>query len=639
MCGIGILICGANSPSVQSDTELLLKPLRRRGPYATHTDSRQLTNERVVIFCGCVLHIRGQLTPQPVSDANGKNLFLWNGEIFGGSCVPPQTENDTQFLMDAIERSGDLVGTLKHVEGPFSFVYWDDAKQKLWIGRDCFGRRSLIARLCIDGRGKTTLQLTSVTDEISPVEDASEESNTDIKKARAHTYAPNVIQNSGTTGNTLKLTSEWSEIPADGVYCLDTKKSDFLFEGTSWKSMGVAPASDYNMTLPTAEDLIPVDTPHDQLMSNWNTQVAQETPRFIEYMSEAVRRRVVSVPDDEPNIMILFSGGVDSMLMAYLADRHIPKSRFIDLVNVAFENPRTNTVNNKKGLYDVPDRLTGRQGYQELVAACPDRNWQFVEVDVPIETLESSQPHIKGLLHPLQTVIDTSIGSAMWHATKANGRSKQQPYTPSSRVVLVGVGADEQLGGYSRHRTRFEVDPAIQRIPKVQKPSSKNAMKRKLDNTDQSSPSATNPSSTVDTDKSLEDICQDENKVQPKSRETISASAGWQRMLLEMRMDVDRIWTRNLGRDDRIISDHGREARFPFLDEQLVSYLAKLPIWIKTDPRFPRGQGEKILLRMALKQLGMDVSATEPKRAIQFGTRVARNKEGQRREKGSDIIK
>ena len=34
--------------------------------------------------------------------------------------------------------------------------------------------------------------------------------------------------------------------------------------------------------------------------------------------------------------------------------------------------------------------------------------------------------------------------------------------------------------------------------------------------------------------------------------------------------DLNRLWIRNLGRDDRAISDNGVEARFPFLDQKLI---------------------------------------------------------------------
>ena len=36
-----------------------------------------------IAFIGHVLHMRGDLTPQPTGDSHG-NYLLWNGEIFGG---------------------------------------------------------------------------------------------------------------------------------------------------------------------------------------------------------------------------------------------------------------------------------------------------------------------------------------------------------------------------------------------------------------------------------------------------------------------------------------------------------------------------------------------------------------------------
>jgi hypothetical protein len=62
---------------------------------------------------------------------------------------------------------------------------------------------------------------------------------------------------------------------------------------------------------------------------------------------------------------------------------------------------------------------------------------------------------------------------------------------------------------------------------------------------------------------------------------SLCSQQGWLGLVDEMEMEVNRISERNLGRDDRCISDHGREARFPFLDEQVVSFLSTLPVWLK----------------------------------------------------------
>ena len=56
---------------------------------------------------------------------------------------------------------------------------------------------------------------------------------------------------------------------------------------------------------------------------------------------------------------------------------------------------------------------------------------------------------------------------------------------------------------------------------------------------------------------------------------------GWSGLVEEIQMEIDRISFRNLGRDDRVISDHGREVRAPYLDEKLVHFLCSLPMPLK----------------------------------------------------------
>ncbi|XP_022105426.1 asparagine synthetase domain-containing protein 1-like isoform X2 [Acanthaster planci] len=278
---------------------------------------------------------------------------------------------------------------------------------------------------------------------------------------------------------------------------------------------------------------------HDSIF-NWHLDVHPVSvtrqgcsPIHSESDSEFKVKRSDSQDAERPHwqchsrVAILFSGGIDSMVIAAFADRCIPKEESVDLINVAFQQlPKTSGKTsadreNQEESYDVPDRLTGRAGLEELRKLNPERRWNFVEVNVTFEELRKMRgERVSDLIYPLQSVMDDSIGCAIWFAARGQGLLTtetgiaQQPYESPAKVVLVGMGADEQLAGYSRHRTKFK-------------------------------------------------------------------SSGWSGLVCEVNMEVSRIASRNLGRDDRIISDHGREARFPFLDEDVVNYLNHLPIWLK----------------------------------------------------------
>jgi len=54
---------------------------------------------------------------------------------------------------------------------------------------------------------------------------------------------------------------------------------------------------------------------------------------------------------------------------------------------------------------------------------------------------------------------------------------------------------------------------------------------------------------------------------------------GWSGLRNELELDLARISTRNLGRDNRIVSDCGCQGRLPYLDESVVSYVSSLQPW------------------------------------------------------------
>jgi asparagine synthetase B (glutamine-hydrolysing) len=95
-------------------------------------------------------------------------------------------------------------------------------------------------------------------------------------------------------------------------------------------------------------------------------------------------------------------------------------------------------------------------------------------------------------------------------------------------------------------------------------------------------------------------------------------------------MEIDRIPTRNLGRDDRVISSHGKETRHPLLSLTVVDFLARLPVHLKMDPRLENGMGDKLLLRLVARKVGLNEASKRKKRAMQFGSHSARM-EGERR--------
>ena|SRR3990167_197088 len=92
---------------------------------------------------------------------------------------------------------------------------------------------------------------------------------------------------------------------------------------------------------------------------------------------------------------------------------------------------------------------------------------------------------------------------------------------------------------------------------------------------------------------------------------------------LEINKDLSRLWIRNLGRDDRLLSSLSKESRYPFLDFDFIRFLNQTPLGLICDMTLPPGEGDKRILRCAAKKLGLEKSSKEQKRAIQFGCRIS----------------
>jgi asparagine synthetase B (glutamine-hydrolysing) len=138
------------------------------------------------------------------------------------------------------------------------------------------------------------------------------------------------------------------------------------------------------------------------------------------YLRESLELRVTNIPKppsskdtNDVRVAILFSGGLDCTVLARMTHDLVPSGQPIDLINVAFENPRVVEAakrtlklkrtqmgldfNGETGPQDhnhqlpehdagllvyefCPDRETGRKSFHELQIVCPERVWRFVAV-------------------------------------------------------------------------------------------------------------------------------------------------------------------------------------------------------------------------------------------------------------------
>ncbi|OAA48744.1 asparagine synthetase domain containing protein 1 [Metarhizium rileyi] len=534
MCGIHAAISTAGQCPISSALE---RRLRNRGPdhLGTVTTSVGDNGAFSLSLTSTVLSLRGDhVTKQPIVDETTGSVLCWNGEawkIKGEKVQGNDGEAILSLLGEAGRCSSDqhdkaVLDALCEIEGPFAFIYFDKPAERLYYGRDRLGRRSLLAK-----PGEPFL-LASVSD--TP-------------------------------------TSGWREVEADGIYTMQfthetTSPSDLVPVRHNWVEDDslISGIGAFNSSIPVEPSRL--------------TQQSGAVAQLRQHLTDSLQLRVLQVPlppkasPTDARIAVLFSGGLDCTVLARLASDMLPPEQTIDLLNVAFENPRI--AAQKKGvsrdeLFELcPDRITGRKSFAELLAICPLRKWRLVTVNVPFSLATEHRSEVIELIYPHDTEMDLSIAYALYFAARGSGPgqtsldSPREPYETPARVLLSGLGADELFGGYVRHETAF-----IHR--------------------------------------------------------------GYPGLIDELKLDVSRLGKRNLGRDDRAMATWEREVRFPFLDEALVKWAMELPVSQKCDFANIVMDGScedapepgKRVLRLLADELGMSVVAREKKRAVSVAPR------------------
>jgi asparagine synthase (glutamine-hydrolysing) len=144
MCGI----CGKYSPSGVEIEELnsMLDTIVHRGP----DDSGYYVNGNMGLGSRRLSIIDLETGNQPISNEDGTIWVVYNGEMYNYRALRAQleskghlfrTHSDTEVLVHLYEEVGE--SCVEQISGMFAFALWDEHQQKLLLGRDRIGQKPL----------------------------------------------------------------------------------------------------------------------------------------------------------------------------------------------------------------------------------------------------------------------------------------------------------------------------------------------------------------------------------------------------------------------------------------------------------------------------------------------------------------
>ncbi|POM76518.1 Asparagine synthetase domain containing hypothetical protein [Phytophthora palmivora] len=544
------------------------------------------------------------------------------------------------MTLEEMEKKDPVVEVLRQIRGPFALVWLHEKTKRMYFAHDRFGRRSLLYKRWGSENEKDMIAHLAGTEMKS-----MEFCETD--------FARFVLSNVAIGDNDEDL-ARYRELPASGIYVMDLKASNSESEGTK--------------------------------------TLESSSRALLVALSNAVGVRIRSIPSrPSPNgvtaarVAVLFSGGLDSVVLAALSHFHAPPDEPIDLLTVCFDG---------NSGFASPDRLAAELAHAELCALFPERQWNLVNVNVQRTELLSKQHEVQTLMAPCDTHMDFNIGAAFWFLSRGRGDMKitaqdagnatleelnafLKPQRGDLRELETEVAALSLFGDKNAegstllcpvHRCgrKRKIGCVLgickscclkmqRAVEKLVSGSDKECVDQReaqgyraklismgmqsethidllldLLKTKQQKGRGEEANFTLEASIScrvhlvLVGIGADEQLAGYGRHRTTLVNGGEEAMRAELQMDLARIWKRNLGRDDRCIAAHGREARFPYLDENVVSTIATFPVSSLCDAELPRGVGDKRALRLVAKSLGLQSCAGLAKRAIQFGSRIAK---------------
>jgi asparagine synthase (glutamine-hydrolysing) len=534
MCGI----CGKYSPSGVKTEEIngMLNMIVHRGP----DDSGCYIKANIGLGIRRLSIIDLETGNQPISNEDGTICVVYNGEIYNYRTLRVEleakghlfhTNSDTEVIVHLYEEMGERC--VEQLGGMFAFALWDELQQKLLLARDRIGQKPLFyardgADFLFGSEMKAILALHRQGPELDPL--------------AMHDYL------------SLRFIS-----PPRTIF-------------------------KHIQKLPPAHTLT-FQNGKISLRRYWDLSFREKLtisePEILEALREQLQRTVESHLISDVPVGAFLSGGLDSSLIVAILARDLarkPKTFSIGVEEGDFDElPFARMVAEEYGTQHVEERVSAN-----LIQSLPDMIWHLDEPSDP-------------------------IAACMFQAARLASKHV--------KVVLGGDGGDELFAGFDRYVGARYIDvyslmplslrqglmgPMLDRLPDS---FTYKSLTQKLRWVHQLSLQATAAAQYAEatcflrfTHEGKRALYSDPLWKQLGERHsTVAITEAFDNAeaddLLDRMLYTDfmtRLPEHSLVLTDRMSMAHGLEARSPFLDHELVEFLAKVPAKIKVQNNQPK---------------------------------------------------
>ncbi|EGT49272.1 hypothetical protein CAEBREN_24826 [Caenorhabditis brenneri] len=329
--------------------------------------------------------------------------------------VFPGTTTELNVTELQYSTTEQIVNKIMEQEGSWSIVYFNEKLNKLFIGRDVFGRQSLVFNFELMMFGCRTKPET---------------------------------------------TGDWIEVPFGQITVIDLNETEKNI--TIFSYLDSYPEDIIDNYFPNSHpNRVLIDKKRSLLNVSRETggEISVSNARtLLQKVSDATK--IILRNYHNSHVAVCLSGGVDSTFIAHVVHSSVDPKTCIDLINVAFGNT-------DKECEQAPDRNRARKALESLRIAYPDREFRLILVNVDNQTLESNRiESVAPAAKPATSVLDDSLSCVLWFAVRGKGIDSDslEPLETPATTCLLGSGADELLAGYARHRTRFEKEQIPENI-------------------------------------------------------------------------------------------------------------------------------------------------------------------------------